>query len=178
MAEFEAFEADVEVTGQTVLAFVEGVPAAFEDRALEILADHGIEDPQPGEWYSQQAWLDAIEDIDAQIGAATLTRIGEQVPRTAEWPSTAELVVGALELIDEAYRLNHRNGEIGSYDAEQVATDAVRVHCNNPYPCPFDKGLVRAVAEDVSLQQDVFVTEESDQCRSDGGDECLYRVEL
>lgn len=178
MVEFEAFEDGAEVNGQTVAAFIQGVPAGFEERAIEILAEHGIEDPEPGEWYSQQAWLDATEAIDSRMGEATLNRIGERIPETADWPSGVGLVVAGLDLINEAYNMNHRGGEIGYYDAEQVDEQTVHVHCKNPYPCTFDQGVVRAVSEEVSLQDTVLMTEISDQCRSEGGDECVYRIEL
>jgi hypothetical protein len=178
MTEFEAFEDSAEVNGQTILAFVAGVPAGFEDKAFEILAQYGIEDPEPDEWYSQQAWLDAFEEIDSQVGDATLNRIGEEIPQNADWPSSSELVVIALDLINEAYQMNHRNGEIGYYRAERVDDETVEVSCKNPYPCTFDKGIVRAVAEEAALQEDVFFTEISDHCRSDGGEECLYQIEL
>lgn len=178
MAEFEAFEDDVEVNGQTVLAFIEGVPAGFEDQAFEILAEHGIEDPEPGEWYSQQAWLDAFAEIDSRVGEATLTRIGERIPDAAQWPSSVELIVAALDLINEAYQLNHRDGDIGYYDAEQVDAETVHVRCKNPYPCTFDKGIVRSVAEEVSLNEEIMLTEVSEQCRKEGGEECIYQVEL
>lgn len=178
MAEFDAFDDDAEVNGHTVLSVLEGVPAGFEDRATAILADHGIENPQPGDWYPQQAWLDAFQEIDAQVGEATLTRIGERIPGTAQWPTSIDLVVTALDLIDDAYHMNHRNGEIGSYDAEKIDNTTVHVTCRNPYPCSFDQGIIRAVAERVSLRDNVLVTEISDTCRSDGGDECIYKVEV
>lgn len=178
MAEYEAFEEGVEVNGQTVRAFVEGVPAGFEAEAQGILADNGIDDPQPGEWYPQQAWLDALAEIEGEIGEATLDRMGERIPENADWPSSGDLVVAALDLINEAYGLNHRNGDFGFYYAEQVDAATVHVHCRNPYPCPFDRGVVRAVAESVSLQEDVIVSEISGHCRREGGKECVYKVEL
>lgn len=178
MAEFDAFDDETEVNGQTLLAVLEGVPAGFEDRATAILADHGIEDPQPGDWYPQQAWLDAFKEIDAQVGEATLTRIGERIPSTALWPISVDLVVTALDLINDAYHMNHRNGDIGYYDAEQIDERTIHVTCRNPYPCSFDQGIIRSVAERVSLQENVLVTEISETCRSDGGEECVYRVEI
>lgn len=178
MAEFESFESGVEVNGQTVLAFIEGVPAGYEDKAYAILEQHGIEEPEPGEWYPQDAWLDAFEEMEGLVGEATLTRAGSRIPETADWPSDINLVVGALELIDEAYQLNHRGGDIGYYDVQQVSEDTVQVHCKNPYPCPFDQGVVQAVAESAAFQNSVYMSEVSDHCRRDGGEECTYEIKL
>lgn len=178
MAEYESFDNNVEVNGQTVLAFVQGVPSAFEEHAVEILAEHGITEPTVDEWYPLQAWLDAFEEIETHLGAATVNRIGESIPANADWPSSVEVVLAGLEMINDAYHLNHRNGEIGYYDAEQVDEQTIQVHCKNPYPCTFDQGIISAIAQQYAHGQAVFVTEISEHCRSDGGDECVYQVEL
>lgn len=178
MAEYESFDTDVEVNGQTVLAFVQGVPSAFEEQAFGILAEHGISEPTADDWYPLQAWLDAFEQIEDRLGPATVNRIGESIPANADWPSSVEVVLAGLEMINEAYHLNHRNGEIGHYDAEQVDDETIHVHCKNPYPCTFDKGIISAVAQQYAHGQAVYVTEISEQCRSEGGDECVYQVEL
>lgn len=55
MAQFEAFAANVEVNGETVLSFIAGL-GAFKTKALKVLEEHGIRDVQPSHWYAQQAW--------------------------------------------------------------------------------------------------------------------------
>ena len=60
------------------------MPDAFERRATEILASHGIETVRADEWCPMQAYLDAYRTIVAEIGEATLTQIGRTTPETAE----------------------------------------------------------------------------------------------
>lgn len=180
MVQFETFEAGVEVNGQTVTAVVEGageVSSVFEDRALEMLAENGIEDPKPDEWYPQQAWLDAFRDISDSIGSQTLRNIGKQIPASADWPPGVDSVAGGLESINDAYHMNHRGGDIGYYEFETVGDKEGKVRCKTPYPCDFDRGIVESVTEEFSPEGAfVDVLEESDQCRDDGGDECVYNV--
>ncbi len=76
MAQFEAFAPGVEVNGQTVLSVVEGM-GTMRTMALQILARNGIPDPKPGQWYSQQAWLDAFKAIAESVSPATLFQIGK-----------------------------------------------------------------------------------------------------
>jgi hypothetical protein len=175
MAQFKAFESGVEVNGQTVNSFVDGVPDAFEDKALGILATHDIEAPHPDEWYPQRAWLDAFDEIATEVGTATLTQIGESIPESAEWPPDVDSVTGGLDSIDDAYHMNHRGGDIGHYRVERTGDGEVTVRCNNPYPCAFDEGIVRAVASEFADGYPA-VTEVGNECRSDGGDECVYEV--
>lgn len=177
MAQFVPFEDGVEVNGQTVLAVVAGMPAAgLEDRALELLAEHGIEDPQPDEWYSQKAWLETFAAIHERVGEATLNQIGQSIPENADWPPGVDSLKGGLESIDQAYHMNHRNGEIGHYHAEQVDDETIRVECKNPYACAFDKGIIEATARAFSGDQFATVNEVSTHCRNDGGEACVYEV--
>lgn len=176
MAQFEPFEGGVEVNGQTVLAVVDGMPGFFEDRATEMLADNGIEDPHPDEWYPQSAWLDTFAEIDERIGEATLREIGESIPENAEWPPHVDSLVGGLESIDEAYHMNHRGGKIGTYRAERTSEDTVTVTCRNPYACPFDLGIVTATAREFAEGSVPSVSETSEHCRAEGGEQCTYEV--
>jgi hypothetical protein len=176
MAQYEAFETGVEVNGKTALSVVDGVPSAFEQKALDILADNGIEDPDPESWYPQQAWLDAFAEIDERIGESTLNQIGKSIPDNAEWPAGVESVVGGLESINEAYQMNHRGGDIGHYDAEVKDDTTVHVECKNPYACAFDRGIVEATAREFIDSAVATISEIGDECRADGGDVCLYEV--
>lgn len=180
MAQFEAFDDDVEVNGQTVQSMIAGagdVSSIFEDRMEETLADHGIEEPRTDEWYAQQAYLDAFESVADSIGQRTLTNIGKKIPDQADWPPGIDSVPEGLESINEAYQMNHRNGDIGYYEYEPMGDSEGKVFCKNPYPCAFDKGIVKAVVSRFSPESNlVTVSEEGDDCRQSGGDECVYHV--
>lgn len=181
MVPYEAFDQDVEINGQTVLAVVEKAMGkfseAYRDRAIAALAEEGIVDPSAADWYSQQAWLNAFETIADDLEPHILDRLGEQLPVVAEWPTDISSVPEALRSIDEAYQRNHRGGEIGFYRFEQTDERTGEVTCHNPYPCPFDRGLIRGVAKQyATVDAFVFVEETGSTCRRDGDDRCVYTV--
>ncbi|MFB6108136.1 MAG: hypothetical protein ABEJ82_04735 [Haloplanus sp.] len=181
MATYEAFDPDVEVHGRTILTVVDDALArfspAYRERAHEALAANGIEDPAPDEWYSQQAWLNAVEAIAADLEPHILDRLGEQLPDAAEWPDDFSGVEAGLRSIDRAYQRNHRGGDGGRYRFERTGERRGTVTCRNPYPCVFDRGLVRAVARrSAPVESFVFVEERGDACRRDGADSCTYTV--
>lgn len=181
MASYEAFDRDVEVNGQTVRTIVEEGMGRFTDayreRAVAALAEEGVTDPTPGEWYPQQAWLNAFETIADQLQPHVLDRLGEQLPGIADWPDGFETVPDGLRSIDEAYRRNHRGGEIGHYRFEQTEDRAGELTCHTPYPCPFDRGIARAVATRYApVDAFVFIEETGTTCRRDGDDTCVYTV--
>ena len=65
MAQYKAMAPGVEVNGQTVLSVVDAM--SVKRRGLQILAENGIEDPKPDEWYQQQSWLDAFRTIGDEM---------------------------------------------------------------------------------------------------------------
>ena len=179
MSVFKAFAPGVEVNGETVLSVVTGVPGG-EGLALEILSESGITDPQPGKWYSQQAWLDAFKKLSEQVGPRTLFSIGKAIPANAKWPPTVTSIETALPSIDIAYHMNHRGGDIGTYAYQALGEHKAKVVCRNPYPCDFDRGIVTSVATRFKPASVAVVTtthDDTQPCRSKGADSCTYLVE-
>lgn len=181
MATYEAFDQSVEVNGRIVQTVVEEAMGKFSDtyrdRALTALSEEGIDDPDADEWYPQQAWLDAFEVIAEDLQPHVLDRLGEQIPRVARWPNDFDAVPEGLQSIDEAYQRNHRGEDIGYYRFEQTDDQTGDVTCYNPYPCPFDRGLIRGVAEKyASVNAFVFIEETGTTCRREGDDTCTYTI--
>ena len=181
MAQYEAFDPDVEIHGRTILNVVDGALARyseeFRQEARDSLAENGIVDPAPDAWYPQQAWLDTFESIAEELEPHILDRLGEQIPDVADWPNDISTVEEGLRSIDEAYQRNHRGGEIGYYRFEPIDDRTGNVTCKNPYPCPFDRGLIRSVAQEYApVEAFVFVEQCGEECRRDGADTCTYTV--
>ncbi len=177
MAQFKAFAPQVEVNGQTVLAVLNGM-GPVQDLGHKILAQHGIKNPLPGLWYSQQAWLDAFRTIAETVGPMTLYSIGQAIPNSAQWPTQITTVEMALASIDTAYHLNHRGGEIGSYQFNLVGPRSGKMICHNPYPSEFDQGIIYAVARKFApLGSFPWVKlDESAPTRKKGSDSCTFLV--
>jgi hypothetical protein len=190
MTEFQALDPRVEVNGETVLSVVAGM-GAFRSAALQLLAENGIEFPEPGHWFPQQSWLNAFKVIAERVGDATLHRIGRAIPEHAQWPRAIDSIEQALASIDVAYHLNHRIGRqvlydaatgtmregIGHYALRGEGPRSARVVCDNPYPCAFDQGIVQAVAERFCAPGDrVSVAHAVSGCRRAGDAACSYIV--
>jgi hypothetical protein len=190
MAEFVAFTPGVEVNGQTVLSVVEG--CAIKKSALRHLSKNGIVDPEPGKWYSQQAWLDAFRSIATEVGHNTLLLIGRKIPENAAWPPQVIDIHGALASIDIAYHMNHRiNGKvlfdpatgvltegIGHYGYRKIDDHTARMVCHNPYPCDFDRGIIESAANKFKAAgfRVTVVHDDQAHCRKTGAAECSYTV--
>jgi hypothetical protein len=178
MAQFIALSPDVEVNGETVYAVVDGM-GTFKSVALEILAENGIVDPQPGVWYPQQKWLNAFRKISAVLGANTLFNIGLKIPENANFPPEIQTIEQALKAIDVAYHMNHRNGEIGEYRYQCIGHKSAKMICPNPYPCAFDRGIITSMAKRFKPKDSTMVSvahDDSAPCRVGGAESCTYIV--
>jgi hypothetical protein len=149
MALFKAYDPKVEVNGETVLSVVNGV-GVFTSAAKKVLKDCGIDDPKPGQWYPQQAWLNSFKSIAEKTGKATLKGIGRSIPENAQWPPEVNSIESGLRSIDMAYHMNHRNGNIGNYKFTKTSPNSAVMVCDNPYPDYFDMGIIESVCQKFS----------------------------
>lgn len=177
MAQFIAFAPNTEVVGHGILVLVEGL-GAFSPMAVAILAEQGISNVQADGWYPLQPYLDAYRQIAEKVGPTTLKLIGKKVPEVVLWPPQINSVEAALNSIDIAYHMNNRGGEIGSYKFTKTGERTGKMVCHNPYPCPFDIGLIEATAKKFAPARGrVKVTHDDTQgCRSKGGETCTLLI--
>ena len=191
MAEYVAFNKSVEVNGQTILSVLDGM-TGFEFTAKQILSNNGITNIVKDKWYSQQAWLNAFNEIAMKIGNATVTKIGRMIPKNAQWPPNVDSIFSAFQSIDIAYHMNHRLHDtilfdkitgkclpdIGNYKYSKLSKNSIKMVCNNPYPCSFDKGIIKAVAEKFKPKgyKLIFKENTKQSCRSNGDEYCIYII--
>ncbi|HMK47892.1 MAG TPA: hypothetical protein VK436_14825 [Methanocella sp.] len=124
-------------------------------------------------FYPQQAYLDMLRQISDQIGEATLSRIGEMIFENAKWPPGVNTLEKALTTVNDAYKMNHRGGEIGSYKLEKINDRTFKMICDNPYPCAFDLGIMRGIAKKFGP---ATVRHAEGECRAKGGSKCSYTI--
>ncbi|QSQ24214.1 hypothetical protein JY651_04395 [Pyxidicoccus parkwayensis] len=144
----------------------------------------------PTAWYPVDNYLYTYKKIDMLLGARGLEKVGSFIPQNAVFPSNIQDIYSALASIDIAFHMNHRkNGQpmfnlvtgemlegIGHYRSEPVdGKNEIRMVCDNPYPCRFDQGLIKGMAQ--RFQPQATLTHDMHQgCRLKGGKSCTYVV--
>ena len=165
--QYRAFEPGIEILGAAVMATVGGF-GPLRSIVERMLCRAGLLDCAGASttgieidaWYSQQAWLDALREVDERFGTEVLFNIGAEIPNNAVFPASAVDVHSAIASIDLAYHLNHRRAGqvmvdpltqamvegIGHYGYERLGDRHILSTCENPYPCEFDLGIVTNLA--------------------------------
>jgi hypothetical protein len=178
MAEYVPFSSNVEVLGQTVLSCVNALPS-YQNVMEQVLAKHGLADIMPDKWYSQERWLNAFRDIGKRYGPHTLFLIGKAIPLNAKFPPNIDNLETALNSIDIAYKMNHRNGDIGYYKLLDLNHNRklATMECKNPYPSFFDMGIILSMARKFKSNPSDIVEisrDETQPSRLTGAMSCQY----
>jgi hypothetical protein len=173
MAELISFDPNVEVLGRVVLAYLNSF--INKELAMRLIAEHGIRDINPDKWYPLQDLFDGFKEISNKLGTGAFFRVGEKIPENAKFPEHKD-IFEAFTILDQAYHMNHRGGEIGHYILKEKGENHIIVEANNPYPCELDKGLCLALALRYKPTAKLTEEEEIKGCRKKGGDSCIYRI--
>ncbi|WP_027002650.1 hypothetical protein [Hugenholtzia roseola] len=180
MAQYIPFDSKVEVLGEAVLSFINGM-GTYADLMRKILAEEGIAEVRSQSWYPQAAWLSAFHRIGEKFGSNTLFAIGKAIPESAIFPKEINDLESALHSIGIAYQMNHRNGEIGYYKLAAYNADLkiAIMECKNPYPSEFDRGIITSMARRFKPEGAFLMKVELDPnlpSRLHGAESCTYRI--
>jgi hypothetical protein len=179
MAQYQPFSPTVEVAGDSALAFVNAIPA-YRDTMVTILKKNNTV-LESGKWYKQGAILNVLKEVGEKYGSNSLFSIGKAIIDHAKLPPFINTLETALNSVNEAYKLNHRNGEIGYYKVlEYNSKNRFAVmECRNPYPSYFDKGLITAFTRRFKPADSILVDVKLDDhlpSRVNGADSCTFRI--
>jgi hypothetical protein len=183
MAQFQAYEPNVEVLGEAVLAFLEAFPPDIKFAGEEILGRQGLLKAQAGDWYRVQTLLDAMKETFDRLGNQMMFRAGFRFATAARTPELWNTLDDSLAGIDRAHQMNHRGGHVGKWiftdEGSGGGLRKVQLVSDSHYPCHFDLGLLEGFAKryrpanvvDVLIRHD-----DSRPCRQKGESSCTYKI--
>lgn len=173
MAMYKALDPNVEVMGAAIMSVVGGLG----DTVVPVLEEHNLHPLKRENWYKQQDWLDAFEDLSGN-GFMDLVSVGMAIPDNAVWPDHIDNIHDALASINVAYGMNHRGGEIGGYHYQKTDETSGIMVCDNPYPPDFDYGIIYRTAHKFrpSGKHLVVKYDSSKPSRKNGDKSCTYLI--
>lgn len=116
----------------------------------------------PG-WYPLHSFVELIWEIERLLGEKLVFQIGRKIVSHAIFPENITDIYSAIEVLDNAYHLNHsldgvnpmfnpqtglkQNG-IGNYIYEVIPEEnSILCICENPFPTAFDEGILDALIQ-------------------------------
>jgi hypothetical protein len=188
MAEYIAIDPRAEVRGHSLLSSMNAM-GPYSGIGFRNLSRHGINTFAPDDWYPQQWQLDALKTLADTVGESILFAAGKKIPEFAAWPEHIKTIEEALASIDIAYHMNHRiEGEvlfdpatgtikegIGHYRHIPVSERRAVLHCTDPFPSEFDRGIIFAIARKFEPTAEVEL-DPTKPNRKNGADSCSYNV--
>jgi hypothetical protein len=187
----------IEVSGESVNGTLHGF-RQFKSLASRYLLAHGLGAAgkdglvaiDPKKWYPLERWLAAFNRIASEVGEQALVQIGMGVMENIQWPPGMTSVEGLVRFIDAGYHMHHRiggkpmfdpiSGEvvpgIGSFALKREDRTRFYIETANPYPCPFDKGILAGGMRRLRANAEV-IHDAGGPCRMKGGKSCTHIVQ-
>jgi hypothetical protein len=151
MSDFRAFDQRVELRGSHLIAMVEAFPTGTEKVGKAILKAKGFEDPEPDQWYSLQNVLDVLKGLYDAFDPHILTQMGYRLAAIVDLPAHWDTIDIAFRELDAGYQMNHRGGEIGSYNCQDLGTQSglrrLKMISKSHWPCELDRGLMHGMGD-------------------------------
>jgi hypothetical protein len=141
---------EVEICGEAIKSVIKGFPDYLSDIALNTLYKYNIEEPEQGRWYNFKNYLKALDEIGSTFGNDTLYAIGKQSISCAKIPGSIKSLKAAIDILEDTFALNHRNGKICwvtliKYD---LNGKQVELLIENPYPYHVNRGILTSMARE------------------------------
>jgi hypothetical protein len=166
----------ITITGATITSILKGF--MNEHLAKSIIEESlNVKEFRPDQKYPAGKFINALYKIQEKYGVGIILRVGSKVMESAQWPDSVIDLPSALSSINAAYQMNHFPNEdqiIGHYRLEPTG-DTFEMHCNNPYPCDFDLGLIKGVIN--QYDAGATVMHKKGSCRKFGDHACTYQIQ-
>jgi hypothetical protein len=121
--------------------------------ATRIIKKHDLDlaDLRPDSFVLVQRWLNALKEIQKEVGPDKLRAVGRAIVENADFPPHFVDAETMLMASNEIYRMNHR-GDVGRYVVVRLPDNRIRVRCETPYPRMFELGVIEGMTKNKKYQ--------------------------
>jgi hypothetical protein len=103
-------------------------------------------DLRPDNFILVQHWLDALKEIQQELGGNKLRDVGRMIVENADFPPHFVDAETMLLASDEIFKMNHR-GNVGQYVVKRLKDSSIEVRCETPYPRMFEWGVIEGMTK-------------------------------
>lgn len=166
----------IEVSGEIIMSVIRGISGKALSKIL--LAKHGLNDVQPGQFYPVVSYLGLLHDIEKKM-PLVLKRIGEFISREGIHPPHLTSLEQFLSVMDQGYYMNlrgYQGDEMGHYRYEKQSNEVFLMTVSTPHPCVYNIGVFHGFAKKFGVT--ISLDHANDACRSKGDPQCTYRIQI
>jgi hypothetical protein len=110
-----------------------------------------VEDLQPDRYVLVQHWLDALQEIQFEVGREKVRSVGRAIVENANFPPHFLDAETMLLASNDIFLMNHR-GNVGRYVVTRMPDYGLRVQCETPYPRMFEWGVIEGMTKNTKYQ--------------------------
>jgi hypothetical protein len=140
----------LEVSGVSLMNMIRGC-GIFQSRIRKKLSERGIcltEDLHTKDWYPLLPLFEVMLDLVREFGSDSIMfEMGKAVPFHSVIPEEIETFEMMLQMMDQAGRINHRNGSAGTYHTDKIDDRKYHVRLETVYPAVFNLGMLRGFSQ-------------------------------
>lgn len=101
---------------------------------------------KPDSFVPVQHWLDALREMQHELGKEKLRAVGRAIVENANFPPHFEDAEIMLMASNEIYQMNHR-GRVGRYTVTRLPDYTIKICCETPYPRMFEWGVIEGMTK-------------------------------
>ncbi len=146
---FKSYVPEVEINGQIIENFQNGLPAYLKPKIKEILTAHNLSDARSEVWFLEQDWLDALKEIKEKYGDNMLYDFAYQMQEQIQYPEHINHLELALMYLNMYHHEHHRGGEVGNYTLTVFDAEANKasIECKTVYPDNYNRAIITALVK-------------------------------
>jgi hypothetical protein len=174
---------NAEIIGGMIHSLWTGYPEAFHDTIKKILANHGIEEIAPAQWYNFQSTLDSLKEMEEKFGHTEMRQVGEQAAAAAPLPPEIDTLKACLLSLNTTLNRICRGGGAGGYEVseqtEKAGATRYIVTVTTPFPCSLTSGYLEGFAQRFKKGEvkEILVRHDDERpCRRQGAESCTYII--
>jgi hypothetical protein len=110
-----------------------------------------VQDLRPDKYVPVQHWLDALQEIQKEVGKEKLRAVGRGIVENANFPPHFVDAETMLMASNDIFLMNHQ-GNVGQYVVTRLPDGVIRVQCETPYPRMFEWGVIEGMTKNTKYQ--------------------------
>ncbi|MBN2725689.1 MAG: hypothetical protein JXR95_16615 [Deltaproteobacteria bacterium] len=166
-------KSEPQLVGKYIIAVLRVSPDVNTNN--RILNKIGLKKIEPTKWYSQQLFLKFFALLLKEKGEDYLYSLGKELISETKLPGNVTDFQSAVSSLDLGYTIAHRNQSGAMFGQKNYNEYQLEVVAANPYPCPFDWGILQQLITNYSPGA-ILSHDFSKGCRLDGDHACHYTI--